>query len=251
LLQLCSRVSRSGLSRCLQKCYLTLDGPFGAEPNQMAKVQTANCVDEPSGRHLHRLGFLLLVTVPFIPEIAIYGLIGIARVKGCQPEQTDVCLIGAVPVSHAIGFVLKATAGFIVAQAGRLNFVVGLYLAIAGWQTACYGVLSQGWTRVWSRLLLGFAVALLFAIVPYFGLTMATSYLENENCPPANEGGFGSCRAFGSYVGGGDYNPMHDAGQLGWLVLIGAPLALGIFAVYAIWVVVLGIRSAKRRVKSA
>jgi hypothetical protein len=214
----------------------------------MAKVQTANCVD--SGRQLHRLGFLLLVIVPLIPEIAVYGIIGLARVKGCQPDQTDVCLIGAMPVSHAIGFVLEHTAGFIVAQAGSLKFVVGFYFAAAGWQTACYGALSQGWTRVWSRLLLGFAVALLFVVVPYFGLTIATSYLENENCPPADEGGFGSCRVFGSYVGGGSYNPMHDAGELGWLALIGAPLALGIFAVYAIWIVVVGIRSAKRRVKS-
>lgn len=211
----------------------------------------AHCEDEPSRRQLYRLVFLLLVTVPFIPEIVIYGIIGLARVKGCQLEQTAVCLVGAVPVSHAIGFTLKATAGFVVAQAGSLKFIVGFYLAIAGWQAACYGALSQGWTRVWIRLLLGFAVALLFATLPYFGQTIATSYLENENCPPATEGGFGSCRAFGSYVDRGDYNPMNDAGQLGWLALIGAPLALGIFAVYAIWAVVVSIHSAKRRVKSA
>jgi hypothetical protein len=214
----------------------------------MARVRTTHYVDEPSRRKLHRLAFLLLVTVPFFPEIVIYGTMGFARMMGCQLEQTHACLM---PASGVIGFVLKVTAGFIVAHAGSLYFIVGFFLAIAGWQTACYVVLSKGWTPVWSRLLAGFAVGLLFTILPYFGLTIATSHLINENCRPANEGGFDSCRAFGSYVGTIDYNPLVDAGQLGWLALIGAPLALGIFGLYVVFVVVVRIRSAKRPVNLA
>lgn len=163
---------------------------------------------------------------------------------GCQLDQTQDCLLGPVSAGRAIGLVLQGTAGFIVAHADSTKFGIGLFATIAGWQTACYWALNQGWTGIWSRLSLGFVVALLFTIMPYFGLTMATSSLASKTCPPAEQGR--ACQVFGNYVGAADYNPMLDAGQLGWLVLIGAPLALGIFVAYSIWVVIAGIRSAKR-----
>jgi hypothetical protein len=155
-----------------------------------------------------------------------------------------------------IGFVLKVTAGFIVAYTSNSNLIggfitAGLFLVIVGWQTACYVVLSKRWTSVRSRLLAGFAVALLFAILPYFGLLMATAPLKNNiSCRLPDSKGSYACHAFGSYVGSADYNPMVNAGQLGWLFLIGAPLALGMFALYAVFVVVEG-RSANRTANSA
>jgi hypothetical protein len=47
-------------------------------------------------------------------------------------------------------------------------------------------------------------------------------------------------------VGGADYSPAHDAVLMGWLVLVGGPLAFGIFAGYAVGVVFARVRAARR-----
>jgi hypothetical protein len=52
-----------------------------------------------------------------------------------------------------------------------------------------------------SRLVLGFAVAVVFAVLPYFGPMLAIANFANANCRP-NEGGVGACIIFGGYVGG-------------------------------------------------
>jgi hypothetical protein len=99
-----------------------------------------------------------------------------------------------------------------------------------------------GWSRTRSRLLLGFAVALVFAVLPYFGPLLAIGNLVSDSCQP-NEGGVGSCVMFGGYVG-----PAHDAVRAGWLILAGAPIALGAFIIYAIITIIFRTLSAKRPV---
>lgn len=191
-------------------------------------------------RRLYRLALLVLVIVPFIPEIIIIGTIAVAKLMGCEPEQKNLCLIGSLPPSEIIRVSLQATATFIITHAGNWKWLVGMYLAIAAWLVACWIVLFQGWTRVPSRLMLGFVIALAFAVLPYFGPMLSIANLVHENCRP-NEGGAGPCVIFGGHVA-----PAHDAVLMGWLVLIGAPLALGMFVLYAVVVIAAAVWPEKR-----
>jgi len=198
-----------------------------------------------SHRYWRRLLFLLLVIIPFVPEIVIYATAAIARLGGCTPDQEESCLIASRPANDVIAVWLQATAGFVTAHAERLVWLGAIYGAIALWLVACYAALLAAWTSATSRLLLGFALALVFAVLPYFGPLLAIADLVNEKCQP-NEGGIGACEVFGGYVGELEHSPAHDAVQLGWFSFIGAPLALLIYALYAIVVIVSTARSAKR-----
>jgi hypothetical protein len=40
-------------------------------------------------RHLWRLGLLVLVVIPFLPEIVIYLAAALAEIMGCQPDQCE------------------------------------------------------------------------------------------------------------------------------------------------------------------
>jgi hypothetical protein len=178
---------------------------------------------EHSRQRLYRVVLLLLVISPFVPEIAICVTAALARLKGCQPDQKDVCLIATLPASDVIGWALQMSAAFIIAVV-RSSRKWLVYVTIAGWLVACYIVLIQGWARMLS--------------------------LANENCRP-NEGGVGDCIIFGGYVGDPNNSPAHDAVLMGWLAPSGALLSVGIFVIYAIVVIALGVVSAKRSITSA
>lgn len=183
----------------------------------------------------------MLIIVPFLPEIAIYVAGGLAKLMGCRLDQKDTCLIGSVPVSDIIAGALRVGAGLLVSAwtSGSAYFIV-FCASIALWILICFFALTMGWSRTRSRLLLGLAVALVFAVLPYFGPLLAIGNFLNENCK-ANEGGVGPCTIFGGHVG----PPAHDAVQAGWLILAGAPIALGAFVVYAI--IALIIRSFRKK----
>lgn len=195
-----------------------------------------------SRRNFYRFALLLLIIIPFVPEIIILATKAIALLVGCEPNQKDLCRIGWVAASDVIGWVLHAKAGFIIAHAGNLYWLIGFYATVAVWIVACYAVLIFGWTWMWSRLLLGFAVAVIFTVLPYFGLILALGNLVNENCK-SNAGGVGACMILGGQVGSADYSLTHAAGALGWGVIIGGPLAFGIFAGYAIGVMFACVRA--------
>lgn len=188
---------------------------------------------------------LALVIAPFIPEIAIAATAALARLGGCEPAESSTCLIATLPVSSVIALALRAKASFIVAHvadpAHQAAWLSALYLAIAIWLAICYLVVIRGWVHLASRLIIGFVVTLIFAVLPYFGSMLALADLINEDCLP-NEGGVGTCRLFGGYVQGPEYSPAHDAVRIGWLGFLGTPLALVLFAVYAIMVIVMAVR---------
>lgn len=194
-----------------------------------------------SHKHPHRrwqLLLLLLVLIPFVPEIMIGIAAGLAKLGGCQPDQKSACLVGSVAVSDIITAALQAGAGAIVAavRSSYLGFVA-IYAVIAAWLVLCYIALSLGWRRKPARLLLGLVIALCFAILPYFGPLLAIANLANESCRP-NDGGVGSCLIFGGPIGSPDASPAHDAVSLGWMAPYGALLALGIYVIYAVIVIV-------------
>jgi hypothetical protein len=208
---------------------------------------------ERSRDHSYRLPYravlLLLLIAAFAPEIVIRATVALARLKGCEPDQKDACLIGTLPVSDVIGWGLQLSAGFVIAALRSTRWWL-VYAVIAGWLIACYAVLIRGWASLLSRLGIGFVVMVISAVLPYFGPMLAIANLSGENCRP-NEGGVGACIVFGGYVGDPCASPVHDAVLMGWEAPYGALLSVAIFASYTIVVIALRLILAKRSSTSA
>jgi hypothetical protein len=190
-----------------------------------------------SYRWLCRAALLLLLIAACTPEIVIRVTVALARLKGCELDQEDPCLLGMVPVSDIIDWTLQLSARYVIAALHSTRWWL-VHAVVAGWLIACYIVLVCGWSSLLSRLGIGFVVMVISAVLPYFGPMLAIASLSGEKCQP-NEGVVGACTVFGGYVGDPCASPVHDAVLLGWEAPSGARLSLAIFAVYAIVVIAL------------
>lgn len=170
-------------------------------------------------RRWWRAALLLLVVLPFVPEIVILATSVLARLSGCDASGHVVCRIGP-SAAEIIRNSLEA--GSIVGA----RFGDGL---AAVWLTGCCVLVTLGWPRLWIRMLLAFVISLVCAFVPYFGPMLSIDHLINPNCLP-NEGGVGPCMIYGGNVG----SVAHDAVRLGWRIIEGASVALVIFVLYAV-----------------
>jgi hypothetical protein len=179
---------------------------------------------EAEGRFGHlpwRGALLALVVLPFIPEVLILATSAYAAVVGCQIASEIACAVGPPSASDVIRAALQA-AYFIGRKFADGNVVVA-------WLVLCFLLIVFGWVRLSSRLLLGLAVSLIFAFLPYFGPMLSIGPLENPACNP-NEGAVGRCKIYGGNVD----SAAHDAVRLGWKIFDGAPFALGTFLIFAI-----------------
>jgi hypothetical protein len=204
---------------------------------QMKDEATVATSKHGAPRRLWRIALLVLVVLPFLPEIAIYAAAALAKIMGCQLEQKAACAIGSLQISDVIAAALTA--------ATFVGVGLAFYGIVALWLALCYFAVTKGWPHTPSRLLLALGIALVFAFLPYFGPMLAIADLENPNCQP-NEGGVGPCVMFGGNVG----SPAHDVVTVGWLIVVGAPIALAALVVYVIVLFVIrataGRRSAAR-----
>ena len=114
----------------------------------------------------YKLAFVVFVVLPFLPRIAISAA---GRCLG----DGQVCL-AARRVRE-----FSATALQTSSRHGYISIAVAV-----GWLVVSYLALSLGWRRrITSRLLLAFAVTLIFAFLPYFmavrefGITNAPGYI--------------------------------------------------------------------------
>ncbi len=179
------------------------------------------------------LGLLVLVIIPFLPELAIWIVAGFAKVMGCRPEQQSLCM-GSTTISEIINWALKLSAGLIVTHTTTsLRWFIVFFAALGLWLTACLVIITLGWKRLSSRLAIGFAVTLIFAFLPFLGPGLALLGLaEPEACSP----GSGTCKIYGSEV-----QEAHAVLRL-WSVELqwtGILLASALFAIYAMAVIVL------------
>jgi len=179
-----------------------------------------------------RSALMLLVVLPFLPELVIFATSLFAEISGCRPDSTSACEIGSSSAATIIRDALKAASevGFSFSQG-----VAAVWLAVG-----CIFI-TWGWRRVASRLLLALALSLVCAFVPYFGPMLSIGHLINPNCYP-NEGGVGPCMIYGGNVG----TVAHDAVRLAWRMADGAPIALGIFIVYTVVTIVMHLREKRR-----
>jgi hypothetical protein len=164
-------------------------------------------------RRWWRLALLLLVVLPFLPELAISAVGGLAKIGGCVVDQKEVCLIAGVNVSSALSGLI--TAAVVIGSAFA-------WLGLAAvWLVMCYLVIVRGWMGLAARLLLALLVTAVFALLPYLAPGFAIAPFVNANCRP-NEGGVGSCLIFG-----GNVSSAHHTVILQWLIFVGVPIALG------------------------
>jgi hypothetical protein len=190
-------------------------------------------------RHFWQIALLLLVIIPFLPEITILVTAAVADIMGWN--QKGVCTFESAPVTNIITLSLELATGLILAGIGTpAMWRIVLYAGLIAWLCLCLITASLGWASTRSRLLIGFAVTIVFAFLPYFAPMLAIEILANDNCRP-NEAGVGACVMFGGYVGNTD-----RAVAMGWLAGYGVPLALGVFAIYATVIIIVGVSSRKR-----
>ena len=219
-----------------------------------------------SRRRFWRILLLVLVVLPLLPEIVVLSVSAIADLSGCRVDAAPVdsavssqvspdpwmvangfapapqsvvaaparaCAIGPLPsVSTIIRLALEA--GLLVG----VSFGSGVVVV---WLALCYVAITRGWTDLLSQLTLAFLVSLIFSFVPYFGPMMSIGHLDNPHCQP-NEGGVGPCMMYGGDVG----SIVHENVVLGWHVFIGAPVALGEFGAYLLFLLISGFFVLKR-----
>ena len=108
------------------------------------------------------------------------------------------------------------------------------YLAVDGWLVVCLVALIRGWTGVTSRLLLGSAVALFFAVLPNLGPLFAIRMVADSNmCKPESTG----CLIFGGEVRNA-YGALEKA-NLAFLNGDALPM-VGILVVFSVFAIVSG-----------
>ncbi|KJC47721.1 hypothetical protein UB31_18370 [Bradyrhizobium sp. LTSP849] len=188
-------------------------------------------------RHWWRLALLLLVVLPFLPELAISVVGGLAKIGGCVVDQKEVCLIVGVNVSDVVSGLV--TAAVVIGSAFA-------WLGLAAvWLVLCYLAIVRGWAGLAARLLLALLVTVVFALLPYLAPGFAIAPFVNANCQP-NEGGVGSCLIFG-----GNVSSAHHTVILPWLIFAGVPIALGTALACAIVMAIVRARRTRAIKRSA
>jgi hypothetical protein len=201
----------------------------------------------PSRHVFWRLLLLSLAVVPFLPIIVISLTSAFAQAAGCKLDQQEACDVASLPASKIISLALQACAGWVMtASRADERWLYVFHASVSAWLCLCLVVMSLGWRSIRSRLRLGLAIVMGFAILPYFGPAMATAHLVYDKCAQ-NAGRVGACMLFGGRVGTEQYNPMHEALIIANQAGNGFGLVLTIFAVYLAIVTIIWIGSNRRR----
>jgi hypothetical protein len=137
-------------------------------------------------RRLWRLSLLVLVILPFLPEVAIYAVMGLAKARGCTLDNA--CRLNGTSLGDFVGAALQA--GLFV------SFGFGLGL-VAVWIVLCCCTITNGWSRLSSRLLIALFVSIIFAGPLYVAPNIALGNLANSQCAAKGEG---SCKVFGAEI---------------------------------------------------
>jgi hypothetical protein len=190
-----------------------------------------------SDGHPARRLLLLLVTVPLLPELFIWVVAAIAGLAGCKPS------LACENVSPTVSDMIEG--GLWAAGIVRFTWSTYFHLAIGAWLVVCLLLLLRGWAGATSRLLIGAAVTLFFAVLFVFGPWFAVYMVADANtCNPQKRTG---CFLFGGAeesVRGAFQKADHGILNEGTLLLV------GIFVVFAIFVIASGTISAKRAIGS-
>lgn len=223
-----------------------------------------------SFRVFWRIVLVVLVVLPLLPEIVVLSVSWLADFSGCRVDASpfDATIDSQVPPDPsavARGYVPTQGSSFnprdtvcaigplppvssVIGHAMKTGFLFGVIFGSGGvvvWLALCYVSITRGWTGLLSRLTLAFIVSMIFSFIPYFGPMISVAHLVNSRCQP-NESGVGPCFMYGGDIGA----IAHRIVVLGWLVVMGAPMALGTFALYAFLLPIAGYALRKRHSRS-
>jgi hypothetical protein len=162
---------------------------------------------------------LILVLLPFVPELAIRMIAAGAALRGCAPADASACMVG--PLSF--GSLLRAAITAAVAAAMALGFG-----GVVVWLTLAFVAVQRSFATAPVRLVLGFVLTVTFALGPYLAPGLAVADLLHGDCRP-QEAGVGACRLFGEAMG----KAANDTQVVQWFAFLAGPVALVMFVVYA------------------
>jgi hypothetical protein len=166
-----------------------------------------------------RLVLLVLVVVPFAPELAIRLVAGAAALHGCAPADAAACTIGPLSLGDLLRHAIEAA----VLAAMTLGFG-----GIVVWLTLVFVAIHRGCSTVPVRLLLAFVLTVAFALAPYLAPAVAVADLLHGDCQ-LREVGVGACRLYGTAMG----RAANETQVVQWFAFLAGPVALVMFAIYA------------------
>ena len=148
-------------------------------------------------RNKRRFALLLLVVLALVPVIFILGVAAFAKLNGCQTGQGFPCVIvSGARLSVLIDSALSLAAGLSGAS-DRVFFA--FCAAFLGWLIACYLFIFMGWSRLSSRLALGFAV-LISALASFVWPGLVWSILAFTNLAKKCDPNVSHCEIFGDEI---------------------------------------------------
>lgn len=162
---------------------------------------------------------LLLVVLPFLPELAIRMIAGMAAVGGCVPGDAAPCVIATVSLGDLLRRAIEAS----VAIAMALGFG-----GIVVWLTLVFVAIQRGFATLPVRLVLAFMLTVVFALWPYLAPGLAIADLVHADCRP-HEAGVGACRLYGTAMG----RAANETQVVQWFAFLAGPVAMVMFAIYA------------------
>jgi hypothetical protein len=172
------------------------------------------------GAGIWRKTLVVLLIVPFLPEIIASATILFAKAKGCTLVQTCTLTPNTSP-ADVIGQALQT--------GSDRNVLFGVGLA-AIWLAICYFVVLRGWHKAPVRLRLGILICVIFAILPYLWPGIVLGAVTNPFCDLVSTVGVTKCLVYKVDIGRAAYSA---AGTWLWSFL-GGPIAFVCFLVYLI-----------------
>jgi hypothetical protein len=181
-------------------------------------------------RPLWKFVLAVLVLLPFLPAISVYTAVALAKIKDCSVGEEETCVAGAISLSRRIVETAQVSPGLPV-----------VLLVALTWLALCYLCVGLGWRHTASRLLIGFAITVVFGGLPDFASLPAQGGFVEPHCKP-HGGGFGVCGLFDGSVGGGG----HILLVMVWVSFTG-PFCLLAFLIYSLVI----LASANSRARAA
>ncbi len=148
-----------------------------------------------------RWALLAIIALPSLPAFAVFVIALLAALKGCWPNQADVCLLGPWPVSTIIETVLKMTVAYLVDALGRSDlWLLALYIATLFWTVLCLSAVVAGWKHLAPRLLLGGLVTAVLGPSFFFGPLLSFVALARGDACKIDSGVSERCALYGGAI---------------------------------------------------
>ncbi|MBI5127981.1 MAG: hypothetical protein HZA66_00940 [Rhodopseudomonas palustris] len=190
---------------------------------------------------------MLLVAVPFLPEVVMIVAALLGRAVGCHAGQDVECRLGPIDLGHLISVAFRPISWLTFGSSNEAAWSIAFYLVVAAWTVSCYLLIVRGWTSLRSRLSIGFVIAVTLAVLPYSAPQFTIASIVDFNKCPINLGKDAKCLVFGGNI---DHsNSVLILSKLLWQQAGGA-IAVMLFVAFAVGVLLMAARGRSRTAES-